>query len=78
MKGSAEVQEKSRSQNRIKCWRSEIGIRLEDSQTWGKDAVRGGQEKARDDVAKLHAADTTGLVPALKPRYVISGHYFIK
>lgn len=45
-----------------KCWRSEVGVRLEESPTLGKGCR--GQGKAQNDVAKLCADDRADLVPA--------------
>lgn len=55
-----------------KCWRSETGVRLEDSQTWGKGCR--GPGKARDDMARLGSAGRAGLLPALRPGSAISLH----
>lgn len=56
-KGLAEVEKKSRSQNRAE---REFGVRLGDSQTWGKGCR--GQGKARGDSAELCAVDRPGLL----------------
>jgi len=53
-RGGKEKQEPKQS----KCWRSEIGARLEDSPTWSRGWR--GQGKARHDLAKLCAADRAG------------------
>lgn len=53
----AEVEKKSRSQNRV---RREFGVRLEDSQTWDKGCR--GQGKARGGTAEVCAVDRPGLL----------------